>query len=218
MANGEFFVDERPGPENIGGSWNKPPAPPESGSWGGSGGGAGGGGDGSYNPSGLFDPTEEPPRINRTLSGCLLADSDGRILFCRQACKTIPALIAYIFGENTRGHGRCVLAATTDPMRPASSSGWPWHDGTAATVAMTAGWPFGQPGSYRVRARWQRGHYDYAKISRAKFVIYGVSTGWMTLPLSGWTTIATVIVSTDYRLTVNGMPGTRAGNQSLLEN
>ena len=214
MANDEFYVDESR-EEGAGGSWHAGGRPPIlvggweeapdiiGGSWGG------------RSP---FAPEAAPFRLNRTLSNRLLADADGRILFCRQACQVIPPLVAYISGEDTRGHGRCILLATTDQVRPASSSGWRGHDGTAYTVATVGYWPFGQPGSYRIRAKWQRGHYDYEKIKRAKFIVYGVSTGWVTLALTGWATIATVTVAEDFKLTVNGQPGKRTANKQFLEN
>ena len=194
------FFDERPPDEGAatggaGGSWI--------------GGGAAGGAGGSATGTRVL--------LNRTASGALLADADGRIVFCRQSCPETPPLAAYIAGENTRGHGRCILIATSDPMRPASYSSWTGHDGTPATVAAIASWPLGPPGDYRIRARWQGGHYDYEKISQVKFLIYGISTGWLTLPLSGWATIATVIVADNYMITVNGQPGLRTGNKQLLE-
>ena len=217
---GEFFIDERPGSvDDITGGWVSPPVPPGSGSWGGFDDGSGGSGGGAWGGNaGLFDPEIAPFRINQISSGALLADADGRILCCRQSCQRIPSLAAYIYGTGTAGHGRCILVTTTDSQRPVTASAWPRHDGTIATAAAVASWPFGQPGAYRIKSRWQRGHYDYEKISYVFFFIYGVATGWVRLPISGgWTTIATVVVAEDFKLTVNGQPGRLTGNRKILE-
>ena len=210
----EFYYDERPGGGSSG-SWEGEPQP-DPGDWvppagSGSGGSWGGGRD-------PVKPVPGLPRLNRTASGALLADADGRILRCRQSCRAIPALLAFLNREDA-GHGRCILVSSSDPQRPVSVSTWSGTAGSGATVAAVASWPFGGPGSYRIRAKWQRGHYDYNEISRAKFIVYGVSTGWVRLPLSGgWTTIATVVVAENFRITVNGSPGSITGNKPYLEN
>lgn len=212
MDEDEYFFDEKGG---EGGDWHWPGGP-STGGWGGGGGGGGGGGNWEGEKE-QFDPVAEPLRLNRTLTNYMLADKDGLLLSCKQGCSTIPSLVGYITGENTFGHAQCVLVKTTGPARPAATSHWAGFDGTVNTPAMTAHWYYGQPGTYRVRVKWQAGHYDYSKIKRAKFYIYGVSTGWLTMALKSWTTVATVTVGADYRLTVNGVPGTRAGNLQLLE-
>lgn len=210
----EFYYDERPGGGSSG-SWEGEPQP-DPGDWvpptgSGSGGSWGGGRD-------PVKPVPGLPRLNRTASGALLADADGRILRCRQSCRAIPALLAFLNREDA-GHGRCILVSSSDPQRPVSVSTWSGTADSGATVAAVASWPFGGPGSYQIRAKWQRGHYDYNEISRAKFIVYGVSTGWVRLPISGgWTTIATVVVAENFRITVNGSPGSITGNKPYLEN
>ena len=211
MDEDEYFYDEK---GHEGGDWHGSGGS-STGGWGGGGGGGGGGGNwgGKKDP---FAPEAAPPRLNRTLTNYMLIDKDGLMLFCRQDCAAVPALVAYISGEDTAGHGFCVLCKTTDEARPAKMGTWSKFDGTAEKPAAVGYWPIGAPGSYRVRVKWQAGHYDYSKVKRAKFIIYGVSTGWLTMALKSWKTVATVTVGADYRLTVNGSPGKRDGNLQFL--
>lgn len=212
MADDEFYRDEK---EDGTGDWHIPGGY-NPGGWG-SGGGGGGGGGGGWAGGDPFAPEAAPNRLNRTLTNYMLVDKDGLMLSCRQDCTAVPALVAYINGEDTGSHARCVLCKTTDEARPAKMGAWPKFDGTVEKPAAVGYWPVGVPGTYRVRVKWQAGHYDYSKIKRAKFIIYGVSTGWLTMALKSWTTVATVTVGADYRLTVNGSPGKRAGNLQFLE-
>lgn len=212
MEDEEYYYNEK---RPDGGSWIfGGSSGGGGGGWGGGGGGGGGGGWGGRDP---FAPVIAPPRVNRTLTGYMFLDKDGLLLSCRQDCAVVPALVAYINGEAAGGHGRCVLCKTTSEKRPAKMVIWAPFDGTANKPAAIGYWPIGAPGTYRVRVKWQAGHYDYSKIKRAKFYIYGVSTGWLTMALKSWTTVATVTVAEDYRLTVNGTPGHRAGNLQFLE-
>ena len=208
----EFFYDERN--ETLNGDWS---LKTDGGFGGGGWGGDSSGGEPSGGGWGDSGPKIAPWGLNLTQSGALFCDADGMLVTCRQRCKVIPAMLIYIAGENASAHRRCVLCRTSDPDRELELQAAAAYDGTSATPALTAGWPIGAPGSYRVRAKWQGGHYDHSKIFAMRFVIYGVSTGWMTIPLTRWRDIATVAVDDLHRLVVNGVPAKRAGNLTYLE-
>ncbi len=222
----EFYVDESPAGE-ISGTWGGEP-PAGGGVWGGGSdsGGIGGGtppggqslpGDWGTDNRGLFHPQVAAAALNLTSSGCFLADADGRIVRCRQRCIVVPALAAYLSGEECEPHWRCVLLRTSDPGRPVRTARVPGVSDASRAPLLMGYWPLGGPGSYRVYAKWQRGHYDYAKIRSVKFFVYGVSTGWVTLPLGGWSRIASIVVDEKYGIMVNGQPGRLTGNRTILE-
>lgn len=224
MADDDFYRDEHPVGETIGGDWNFPSRPVDDqwhGSWvgTGTGGGGGGGPSGTWGGNhGMFDPSAAPAALNLTTGGFLLADRDGRLFCCRQNCVRIPALVAYLSGEDCESHFDCVLCKTLDPGRPVTMTRVPGaSDATRHPMAMGY-WRIGSPGTYRVYAKWQSGHYDYTKIRSVNFVIYGVSTGFIVLSLTNWKRIATVEVDEFYNITVNNFPGKRAGNQQYVEN
>ena len=215
----EYYKDERPEEEKLTGGWIYPAG---GGGWGSSGGGSGGGGGGGGGwgedgYDGLFDPSPAPPALNLTTSGYLLVDGDGRLLHCKQQCVVVPALLAYLSGEGCDNHYRCVLCITSDPLRPVTMRNCPGVFVASELPLIMGHWRLGAPGTYRVYAKWQAGHYDYRKIKHVKFQIYGVSTGWRTLPLTHWLQIATVTVDERYHIIVNGQVAKRAGNQSTLE-
>ena len=143
--------------------------------------------------------------------------ADGRLLHCKQRCVVVPALLAWLSGEGCDSHYRCVLCKTSDPLRPVTMENIAGVVDTAKYPLVSGYWRLGAPGTYRVYAKWQAGHYDYRKIKNVKFRIYGVSTGWRMLPLTHWLQIATVTVDERYHITVNGQVAKRAGNQSTLE-
>ena len=215
MADGEFYRDERgdgwrgvwylrPGGDIVVGGWD-------------SGSGSGDPGGTWDGRSGTFAPAAAPAALNLTAGGALLVDADGALLTCAQLCVEIPALIIYISGEDTRPHADCVLCRTTDPARPVRVLPYSGFDGKADTPAAVGFWPAGTPGTYKLRAKWQSGHYDYAKIRHVKFVVYGVSTGWETVPLSSWTDVATITISDTGGIIVDGQPGSLRSNKSILE-
>ncbi len=212
----EYFYNEHPlgDDDSPSGSWQQKtdPTGDPGGGWGGGGGGGGGGGDwGGI----LFPATQVPPALNRTAGGSLLLDGEGNLVSCAQKCAVIPALIFYLAGKDCAGHGRCVLCKLSDEARPLRSETYPAAAGRPLGSWI---WPLGAPGSYEVYAKWQAGHYDHAEIHDAKFVIYGVSTGWLTLPLNSYRRVAEITVDELYRLTVNGQPASLRGNKSFLEN
>ena len=216
----EYYRDERPEEEKLTGGWIYPGGGWWQGAWGHGGGGGGGGGGGAWGsggPGGMFDPSSAPPALNLTTGGYLLADGDGRLLHCKQWCVVVPALLAWLSGEGCDSHYRCVLCKTSDPLRPVVMENIAGVVDTAKYPLVSGYWRLGAPGTYRVYAKWQAGHYDYRKIKNVKFQIYGVSTGWRTLPLTHWLQIATVTVDERYHIIVNGQVAKRAGNQSTLE-
>ncbi len=219
----EFYRDEHPETENISGGWGGGSSG-GGGGWGGGGGGGGGGGDGNGGGWGGggnlgfdFSPSPANVALNLTSGGDLLLDGDGNLVLCGQSCVTVPALIAYLTGEDCDSHWDCVLCKTTSSIRPAKLKRISGAASRESQPVLMSYWPLGEPGSYEIRAKWQEGHYDHREVKSVRFVIYGVSTGWQTLPLSRYQTIATVVVGEDYRITVNGQPAKLTGNRSILE-
>ena len=72
------------------------------------------------------------------------------------------------------------------------------------------------PGSYEISARWQAGHYDYAEISAARIMIFGVDLGTVTLPISRRIRIAKIDVLEDLTIYVNDIRGSLGGNLRFL--
>ncbi len=235
----EFYRDERPKDPTGGGDPGGPSGGGAGGGgWGGGGGGGstggwgwtwgwGGGGGGGPGPEEPEEPEpgdqEEPLKISIPLLkisryGLLLTDFSKRLLTGSLDCSIVPAMVAYISGDEKREHTDCVLIRITDFMRkfsleyPVKSE--PEH---ASRPDIVGRFSWSRKGTFRVQAKWQAGHYSHAAVHNVKFIIYGVSTGYLTLPLTSWSDIAVITITDDYQVFVNKIKGRFNGNSPYVE-
>ena len=205
----EFYRDEHPqeeepgsggsgGTSGDGGGWDF--------SWGsGGGGGSGGtsGGSWSWNwgwgGETEIPPQEEPeaewgkeevlpdaPVLKTSKSGYLLSDHAGILFSGSLQCLLDPPLVIRIAdGDEAAKHLDCVLAKLSDPFR-----------------TFTLEVPREED-----RREQDKGANDYTILHDMKIEVYGISLGWVTVPLSAWREIASVEITEKYLVYVNHLKG-----------
>lgn len=229
----EFYRDEHPhegepgsggpGTSGDGGGWDF--------SWGSGGGGGSGGTSGdswSWN-WGWGGETEMPPQekpeaewgkeevlpdapvLKTSKSGYLLSDHAGILFSGNLQCHFDPPLVIRIAdGDEAAKHLDCVLAKLSDPFRTFTlevprEEDRREQDKGANVLYGSFSWA--RPGKFKLLMRWQGGHYDYSILHDMKIEVYGISIGWVTVPLSAWREIASVEITEKYLVYVNHLKG-----------
>ena len=227
----EYYKDERPDDGSGGGGGGEGPGGDGGGgglSWGGggnSGGGGGGGGTkpewGGGDPDKPDDEPDEPewghnvvglnlPYLKTSKSGYLLTDKNGILLTGSRRCTLSPPLIVRIAdGDEAAKHLPCVLAKISDPVRAFTFKvpGNGRRDEDKGRNVVYGHFSWARPGSFEILMRWQGGHYDYSILNRMHLEVYGVSFGWITVPLSAWRKIAEIEITPDYKVYINHIRG-----------
>lgn len=211
----DYFYDERPGADH-GGDDNV--------SWGGESGGSSGNSGSWGGGSGvIIDPSwwwqwsgsdKSAPYLKISPEGHLLTPGTPYLLKGLGQCNYIPAMLVYLETSDRHKHARCVLCKLSDPGRGFVIRRAPENAASAFSVSgyiSTA-----DPGTFELQIRWQGGHYDYSKMSRMRFILFGVDMGWRTVPLSGWINFATITITDQHKIYVNGVLGSTPGNTPYL--
>lgn len=164
------------------------------------------------------DSEDDPLRnIYRILVSTVAAPGTIRtagkyILTGSLSCKVVP-MIFFIDGDGEHKHSNCVLCVSSDESRPLKMFYFAWE------LAGYGYFNWDRSGEFVIRAKWQSGHYSHAEINRVRFVVFGVSTGWMTLPVTSgnWVDAVRVKIADDGIVTVNSILGKINGNQKIIE-
>ncbi len=145
----------------------------------------------------------------------LLRGKDGRLLTGSLPCAPPPAVLFYVTGEDAHKHADCILVRITDPIK--ILMGYRRAPAAAAEQGVVAAGWFGRlcPGQFTLSAKWQAGHYEYAKYSRMGFRVFGVSLGSRVMPLKSWIDVAVIEITEDGAIWVNGIKGSKRGNESF---
>lgn len=125
----------------------------------------------------------------------------------------------WIGGDNDHKHDDCVLCKLDDPERTCSVTYGPDVSDAErdAGLAAVVYWSWAKPGTFKFLAKWQAGHYNHAEIGNMKFEIYGVGLGSRTMPLESWVTVATITITKEFEVWVNGVKGTVNGSAPHME-
>ncbi len=209
----DYYKDERPGAGGGsgvgGGSWNTP--------GGGTGVKPGWGGNGGNGTKGwwwLWGGGAGAPYLKVSPEGYLLIDQTPHLLTGSGQCRPIPSLLVYLDGAEQHKHAGCVLCKLSDSrsliIRRASVG--------ASSLFSVAGYvsPISL-GTFKLSVRWQGGHYDYSKMSRMAFRVFGVTIQARKISLSGWNDVATIIIKENNTIYVNGIKGSIRGNSRFLD-
>ena len=232
LSEEEFYRDEHPQEEEPGSGGGSGDDSHDWGeSWGSGGGGGGGGssggnwgygwGSGAGSPAGDDDEMKAEwggeeilfnvPVLKTSKSGYLLSDHAGILFSGDLQCLLDPPLVIRIAdGDEAEKHLDCVLAKLSDPFRTFTlevprEEDRREQDKGANILYGSFSWA--RPGKFNLLMRWQGGHYDYAILHDMKIEVYGISLGWVTVPLSAWREIATVEITEKYLVYVNHLKG-----------
>lgn len=222
----EFYRNERPG-ETGGGSGGGGGG----GFWGGGGGGGGGGSGSIHQDSWSEDSSSSSgeeqsswsdlnsPLLKVCPDGFLLTDGVAPELLTGSAmCHWPPAVIGWISGDKDHKHYDCLLlvADKVDAFQ-LKSNPQITEQQLAGGMCMYGFLKWFKPGVITFSAKWQAGHYDHGKISRARFAVFGVDLGYRVLALKKYITVFTIKITENYEIYVNSLRGSFDGNKKFLE-
>jgi len=187
-------------------------------------------------------PVPDVSALRTMAGGWIMADSDGMLASCNQLCPYVDAMLVYFRCEESvperertgyaRSHARCLQVNCEyrnlrkllfDPGRTLSYSLWPEDDlkfdrDSSDSPAYMGAFPLPDPGEkLRILAGWQPGHYDGAKLSRMRFLLFGRSTSWISIPVGRLVRVATLAVDEDRRVSFNGIRVRMRGNFDVVK-
>lgn len=129
------------------------------------------------------------------------------------SCPVVPMIVYIDDGDETQNdHWDCVLMKFSDEARELTVK-----RSNSKQIASYCFFDWNTTGKFKLKAKWQAGHYNHAEISRVRFVIFGVSTDWKTLPLTAWVDVAEIDIRADGGVYVSGFRGSADGNTQFLE-
>ena len=178
--------------------------------WGG--GGDGGGGGSGWGGSGGDKPPTPPqwsevsfPLLKINTDGLLLTDwESSHLLIGSISCTVEPHVIIQLNGRNGNSHCNCVLWRYSGDNQLQFSGDYAYLSHL-------------RPGEYSFEAKFQSGHWDYSEISGARFIVFGVDLGFLSLPLreGQYRKIFTVQITEGLVIYVNNIRGSIHGNGKI---
>ena len=223
MAN-EFYYDEhpnKPGSSDSGAS---------GGSWGGGGGGGSGGGAPAYGWGG--GRAEAADTVNKTnwsdlnapllkvcSNGFLLNDGiTQELLIGTLTCTWAPAIICWINGDKEHQHTRCLLISTDAEKAFYINESPNLNEQQRISGMCIHGYlTWLKPGKISFFAKWQAGHYAHSQMSKVRFAVFGIDTGYRVLALKKNIPVFTIQITENYEIYVNNIRGSLTGNKKFLE-
>ena len=221
----EFYRNERPDAPETGGGGSGG----SGGYWGSGGGGSGSSGGGSrpyWNTPVLPDDAEQDqgywsdlnaPLLRQCPDGFLLTDGIGpELLTGSSVCLWPPGILCWISGDKEFQHTDCLLIASDQE----NAFSWDIDISEKQRSSGLCAWGYLswlRPGTITFSAKWQAGHYDHSKISRARFAVFGVDLGYRVLALKKYITVFTIKITENYEIYVNNIRGSLNGNGKFLE-
>ena len=161
----------------------------------------------------------QPSKLRLTAGGRLMMGKDGRLIHCGGTmCKSIPALKVYLREPeedalDKSDHSRCIQIQLhytkrqpllNDSEKTLEYLLWPVDCGSA--VYQYAGsFPCPEPGEIlTIAVAWQEGHWNYSKISEMRFEVFGIDSGWHTVPLGKYRDLCRITVDEWRHIKVSG--------------
>lgn len=161
----------------------------------------------------------QPFLLRLTAGSRLMMGKDGRLIHCGGTmCKSIPALKVYLREPeedalDKSDHSRCIQIQLhytklqpllNDPEKTLEYLLWPVDCGSA--VYQYAGsFPCPEPGEIlTIAVAWQEGHWNYSKISEMRFEVFGINSGWHTVPLGKYRDLCRITVDEWRHIKVSG--------------
>ena len=192
--------------------------PGAGGSWGGSGsvpGGDWGTTPGAGDVNGEWDGRGNVEYLKLSESGYLLK-ADNYLLTGTLHCRIAPQLIIWIGTDSRYDHRDCILAQLSPVRRYKKDDLKEWiEQPPKSMLAYRIDW---MSGEFELKLKWQSGHYPHSSIGNMRVALFGVDIGDIVIPLTSWKSVATITISEDYEILVNGIVGYINGNTQYLAN